>query len=244
MSQSGSQENPRAILLIGIALVGLLGIQTITLIVFVASFLQMSHAPPDTLGDFLDALIDAGHEDPVFTADDPLLRNRRVLLFHDVNSKTAKDVSARLMYLSSVDSKLPIDLYISTQGGWSDSAFTIIDTMRTIPAPVNTWAVGGCYSSGALILAAATGRRFATEDAILMIHTNLEDSREPYSFEPLGRERYERVYRETTRLPADWYPMTDDKERYLSPKEALAFRLIDEVVPVWRVARGVGKPPD
>src|SRR5262249_50146447 len=182
-----------AILFVGLALVGLSVIQTIAVLAFVgwAYFHREGASPEDTVDPSLDAQIDAGYEDPTFTPDDPLLRQRKVLLFHDLNSRTAKDVSSRLMYLNAVDSRAPIDLYISTQGGWSDNAFTIIDTMRTISAPVNTWAVGGCYSAGALILAAATGKRYATEDAVLMIHTNLDDSDEPDSLQRLSQERYE-----------------------------------------------------
>ena len=203
------------------------------LIWILSSYVDTADRVSDTLGSLLDAQIDAGPEAPAFSSDDPLLRARKVLLFHDVNSRTAKDVSARLMYLDAVDPHTTIDLYISTQGGWTDNAFTIIDTMRAISAPVNTWAIGGCYSAGALILAAATGRRYATEDTVLMIHTNLEDSQEAYSFPRLARERYERVYRETTHLPEDWYPMTDDQSHYLNPQEALKFDLVDEVVPMW-----------
>lgn len=212
---------------------GLLTIQTAVVIWFVESHFQDASKISDALDDFLDSQIDAGVEDPILTPDDPLLRDRQILLFHDVNSRTAKDVSARLMYLNAVDPHAPINLYISTQGGWSDNAFTMIDTMRTISAPVNTWAIGGCYSAGALILAAGTGRRYATENTVLMIHTNLEQSRKPYSYPPLAQERYERVYRERTSLPKNWYPMTDDQRRYLSPKQALEFGLVDEVVPVW-----------
>lgn len=237
MSEPSGEHRTRALsaaMPIALAIIAaLLVVQTGVLVWFVHSALQLAQQVPDTLGDFLDAQIDAGVEDPTLSADDPLLRTRKILLFHDVNSRTAKDVSARLMYLNSVDPKAPIDLYISTQGGWSDNAFTIIDTMRTITAPVNAWAVGGCYSSGALILAAATGRRYATEDAMLMIHTNLDDSRDAHSYERLSRERYERVYHEMTRLPDDWYPMTDNQERYLDPQQALEYHVVDEVVPVW-----------
>lgn len=192
----------------------------------------------DTLEGLVDVQIDAGLDDTAIAADDPLLRSRKILLFHDVNSRTAKDVSARLLHLNALDPKAPIDLYISTQGGWTDNAFTIIDTMRTMSAPVNAWAVGGCYSAGALILAAATGRRYATENSVLMIHTNLDAAAESDSYERLSLERYERVYRERTSLPADWYPMTDDKEHYLSPQQALEFGLVDEVVPTWTDAGG------
>ena len=239
MNEPVHRTGVTVILLVGLVLVGLSAIQTIAVVYFVGAsyFHHEDKSLEDLVDHFLDAQIDAGHEDPVFTPDEPLLRQRKVLLFHDVNSRTAKDVSARLMYLDSVDSTAPIDLYISTQGGWSDNAFTIIDTMRTISAPVNTWAVGGCYSAGALILAAATGKRYATEDAVLMIHTNLDDSDEPDSLQQLSQERYERVYREKTRLPADWYPMTDDKEHYLDPRQALQYHLVDDVVPVWERAK-------
>lgn len=233
MSESPTQNRTAAILVVTILLAGLLAVQVVVLIWFVTSYFQTSTNLPDTLDDFLDSQVDAGLEDPSFAQDDPLLRHRQILLFHDVNSRTAKDVSARLMYLNAADPQAPIDLYISTQGGWADNAFTIIDTMRTISAPVNTWAVGGCYSAGVLILVAATGRRYVTENSVLMIHTNLDDSQEPYSFPRLARERYERVYREKTSIPKDWYPMTDNEQHYLSPKQALEFELVDEVVAVW-----------
>jgi ATP-dependent protease ClpP protease subunit len=236
------QGRSHIILILAIILAGLLTIQTTVLILFAIPYFQATPKLLDTLSDFFDAQIDAGREDPTLNIEEPLLRDRKILLFHDVNSRTAKDVSARLIYLNSVDPKAPIDLYISTQGGWEDNAFTIIDTMRTISAPVNTWAVGGCYSAGALILVAATGRRYATEDAILMIHTNLDDSTDAYSYPPLARERYERVYRNTTSLPSSWYPMTDDSQHYLSPKQALEFRIVDEIAPVWGAKREPAKP--
>jgi ATP-dependent Clp protease protease subunit len=222
-------------------LAGLMAAQTVALVWLLVSSARQPDALPGALADYLDARINAGIDDPALKPDDPLLRSRTILLFHDVNSYTAKDVSARLLYLNAVDPKAPITLYISTQGGWSDSAFTIIDTIRTITAPVNTWAVGGCYSSGALILAAATGQRYATDDAVLMIHTNMDDSSEAQSYERLSRERYERVFRETTKLPADWYPMTNNQERYLDPKLALEYQLVDEVVPVWTANGGRAK---
>jgi len=218
-------------LLLGVVLVVLLAVQTGVLIWFARWCSETVTRLPDALSDFYDTAVDAGHGDPPLDLDDPLLGERKVLLFHDVNARTAKDVSARLMYLDGVDDTKPIDLYISTQGGWPDSAFTIIDTMRTIHAPVNTWAVGGCYSAGVLILAAATGRRYATENAILMVHANLEDSDDGDSFAPLDRERCERLFKATTALPDSWYPMTDDEAHYLTPQEALRFRVIDEIAP-------------
>jgi ATP-dependent Clp protease protease subunit len=193
---------------------------------------------PDTLEMYVDQQIDAGHEDPILHSDDPLLSDRKILLGHDINARTAKDVAARLLYLNSVDTKQPIDVYISTQGGWSDNAFTIIDAMRLIEAPVNTWAVGGCYSAGALILTAGTGRRIATDNAIIMVHTNLDDSSEEFSYDRLALTRYENVWKKTADLPDSWYPMTSEKRLYLNAEEARNFKVIDEIVTTWSLESG------
>ena len=155
---------------------------------------------------------------------------------HNVNSRTAKDVAARLLQLDALDPEAPIDLYIATGGGWVDNAFSIIDTMRLIEAPVNTWALGGCYSSGTMILAAGTGRRRATEDAILMVHTNNVDMEaDAYSYDPLTNVRFERAWRAMSNLPEEWFPLTEEAMYYLSPEQAMRFEIIDEIVPMWDV---------
>jgi ATP-dependent protease ClpP protease subunit len=188
--------------------------------------------PEPLIEQVVDEYLSANPREPELRADDPMLKSRKILVTTNINESTSKDVAARLMYLNAADPHRPIDLYLSTQGGWIDSAFTIIDVMDLIQAPVNTWAIGGCYSSGALILAAGTGRRYATPDAVLMIHASLdEDSKHPYSYERLALERYEHVWRTRAELPDDWFPMVGGEEYYLSPQEALQFKLIDEISP-------------
>jgi ATP-dependent Clp endopeptidase proteolytic subunit ClpP len=191
--------------------------------------------PQPLVEQFIDEYLSANPRAPALRPDDPLLKSRKILVTSNINESTAKDVTARLLYLNAVDPHRPIDLLLSTQGGWIDSAFTIIDAMELIQAPVNTWAIGGCYSAGALILAAGTGRRYATPNAVLMIHASLdEDSKHPYSYERLALDRYERVWRERAKLPDEWFPMIGGEEYYLSPQEALQFQLVDEIVPAPR----------
>ena len=241
MDEHATDGRRTIVLVLGLIVVGILATQTAVLIWFVTSYVQTVPKLGDTLDNYIDSQIDAGSEDPTLRGDEPLLRSRKVLLFQDVNSRTAKEISARLMYLNSLDPKKPIDLYISTQGGWTDNAFTIIDTIRTISAPVNTWAIGGCYSAGALILVTATGRRYATEDVILMIHANLDSPTGAHSYPSLALERYEGVWKNNSSLPSSWYPMTNDEEHYLSPKEALEYHVIDEIVPVERAGLTGGR---
>jgi ATP-dependent Clp protease protease subunit len=180
----------------------------------------------------IDQLLASMPSDPRLRRDDPLIDSRRIVVTENINERTAKEVAARLLYMDAIDHTRPIDLYLSTQGGWVDSAFTIIDAMELIEAPVNTWAIGGCYSSGALILAAGTGRRYATPNAVLMIHASLDEvSKESYSYERLALARYQRIWRQRAALPDEWFPMVGGHEYYLSPQEALQFKLIDEIRP-------------
>ena len=241
MDEQAARGRQRIVRVLGLIVVCLLATQTVVMIWFVTSYFQTVPKLGDTLDNYIDSQIDAGFEDPPLRGDEPLLRSRKVLLFQDVNSRTAKEISARLMYLNSLDPKRPIDLYISTQGGWTDNAFTIIDTIRTISAPVNIWAIGGCYSAGALILVTATGRRYATEDVILMIHANLDSPTGAHSYPSLSLERYEGVWKNNSSLPSSWFPMTNDEEHYLSPKEALEYHVIDEIVPVGRAGLAGGR---
>ncbi len=243
MDDQAATGRRKALLILALLVVVILATQTGALLWFATSFMRAVPDLGDTLDNYIESQIDAGFEDPPLRGDDPLLRSRKVLLFQDVNSRTAKEVSARLMYLDAIDPKKPIDLYISTQGGWTDNAFTIIDTIRTISAPVNTWALGGCYSAGALILVTATGRRYATEDAILMVHANLEKPAGDHSYPSLSLQRYEDVWKQNASLPASWYPMTTDEEHYLSPEDALQFHVVDEIVPVGRSGRAGGRAP-
>jgi len=199
-------------------------------VIWLASVAENYRNPDELVDDLVDTQIESGFEEVLLDATDPLLAARKIVITNTINERTAKDVVNRLFHLDALDAVSPIDLYISTQGGWPDAAFTLVDAMRMIDAPVNTWAMGGCYSAGAVILAAGTGRRYSTDGAIIMVHTNLVDSTEPFSYGRLDRTRYEGFWREVANLPTRWFPMTGEAVYYLSPDEALKYGIIDEVL--------------
>ena len=225
-----------AVLALGLLVIILalgLAIQSVVIWSMAMRFTDSDFELTDTLEMFVDQQVEAGYADSLPGLDDPLMRERKVLINHAINARSARDISARLLLLDSRDPTTPIDLYISTQGGWVDSAFTIIDSMRMISAPVNTWAIGGCYSAGALILAAGTGTRYATQNALIMIHANQADSEEAFSFERLDLDRYERAWQMSADLPGDWFPMVFDQSYYLTSEEALQFGIVDRIIPIW-----------
>ncbi len=181
------------------------------------------------VGDRVDTEIEAGFHTTALMADDPLLDSRTIVVTHGINERTAADVIARLLVLDARDPGAPIDLVMSTQGGWVDAAFAIVDVMENLESPVNTRAVGGCYSAGTLIVAAGTGRRIASENALLMVHANLDEPPGDGTWEALEQERYEALWRRVATLPEEWYPMTFDRTYYLGPEDALRYGLVDEI---------------
>lgn len=165
---------------------------------------------------------------PTNDLEDPLLQKRIIVINNAINEQTSKEVVRKLLYLNSLDSQSPIDLYISTQGGWYDSAFTIIDTFNAITAPVNTICIGGCYSAGAVLVVAGTGERTSFSHALFSIHIlfdEITDNR-PYAQLP---DRVNEFLKKTTHLPSDWFPLDNDRNYYLAPEQALKFGLIDKI---------------
>lgn len=161
--------------------------------------------------------------------DDPLLRHRKIVINGAMNETISKEVVRKILFLNAENNKQPIDLYISTNGGWYDSAFTIIDTINSVEAPVNTVCIGGCYSAGAVVMASGTGLRAAHSHALFSIHLfyNLNDDTGAYANLP---DRVNKFLKNNTDLPRDWFPLEDDRDYYLSTEEALKFGIVDNIV--------------
>jgi ATP-dependent Clp protease protease subunit len=176
-----------------------------------------------------DRLVDANLVPVERGLEDPLTKQRVLVLSGDINARMAATVSAQLLYLDVLDPIRPIDLYLRTEGGWGDDAYAICDVIAAIRPPVNTWAAGSVNSAGAAILAAGTGKRRALPSATVMLHIVEEKGDERYSDALASRKREEAFWRRHAKLPAEFFPMDAEKEYYLSAKEALEFGIVDEI---------------
>jgi len=95
---------------------------------------------------------------------------RLVVLHGDVNESSISLVVAQLLALASQNHK-PIHLVISTYGGSVDEMFMLYDTIKFLPCPVHTVALGKVMSAGVLLLATgAKGHRMIGRSARIMIH--------------------------------------------------------------------------
>jgi len=105
--------------------------------------------------------------------EEKLLRIRKILIYGEINQKLAKEVTEKLLILSS-ESNQPIQLIINSQGGHVESGDTIFDMIRFCTVPVNVLGTGWVASAAALIyLATPKANRYCLPNTRFMIHQPL-----------------------------------------------------------------------
>lgn len=103
--------------------------------------------------------------------DKKFIEQRKVFLWGPVDDKSARDITARLLYLDAIDGKKEIQFYINSPGGMVTSGMVIYDTMQMIQSPVSTICMGMAASMGAILLSGGKkGRRFIFPHGEVMIH--------------------------------------------------------------------------
>src|SRR5712672_60356 len=172
-----------------------------------------------------------------------LLKERIIFLVGPVHDAVASLICAQLLFLESENPNKDISFYINSPGGVVTSGMAIYDTMQYIRSPVSTVCMGMAASMGSLLLCAgAAGKRFCLPNARIMIHqpsggaqgqaTDIEiQAREILS----TRARLNEIYVKHTGQPLEIISSAVERDEFLSPLEAKAFGLIDDVV--------VSRPP-
>ncbi len=103
--------------------------------------------------------------------DKKFIEQRKIFLWGAVDDKSAKDITARLLYLEAIDPGKEITFYINSPGGVVTSGMVIYDTMQMISSPVSTVCMGMAASMGSILLSGgAKGRRFMFPSGQVMIH--------------------------------------------------------------------------
>src|SRR5450432_1808333 len=173
-----------------------------------------------------------------------LLKERIIFLVGPVNDPVASLICAQLLFLESENPNKDISFYINSPGGVVTSGMAIYDTMQYIRSPVSTVCMGMAASMGSLLLTAgAKGKRFSLPNARIMIHqpsggaqgqaTDIEiQAREILA----TRARLNEIYVKHTGQSLEVISTAVERDKFLSPLEAKAFGLIDDVV-VSRPAR-------
>lgn len=93
--------------------------------------------------------------------------NRSVFLFNDFYQDTAEEVVKQLIDLDQASAD-PVYLFINSYGGAVYSLFSILDTIGSMRAPVNTVCLGEADSCGAVLLSAGEARYIGQRSRTMM----------------------------------------------------------------------------
>jgi ATP-dependent Clp protease protease subunit len=167
-----------------------------------------------------------------------LLKDRIVMLGTPVNDDVANIIVAQLLFLESEDPDKGINLYINSPGGSVTAGLAIYDTMQYVKCPVSTICVGQAASMGALLLlAGASGKRYALPNARIMIHQPLGGAQGQASDIDIQAKEILRLRSYINGLIVKHTGHTierieKDTERdyFMSAEEARQYGIIDEVV--------------
>lgn len=167
--------------------------------------------------------------------------HRNVFLVGQVNEASATSVILQLLYLDSVDSKTPINLYICSPGGSVDHGLGILDTMLLIKAPLNIIGVASCASMGAVLLSVkkpdGLSRRKALKNCRIMVHQvsgGVQGQASDVIISAkqavlLNNKLHDYLCEFSGNTMEDMKVMMD-RDYYMSAEEALAKGFIDEVL--------------
>jgi ATP-dependent Clp protease protease subunit len=180
-----------------------------------------------------------------------LLMDRIVFLGAPIDDNVANIILAQLLFLDAEDPERDIFMYINSPGGSVYAGMAIYDTMQHLRAPVSTFCVGMAASMGALLLTAgAEGKRNALPNSRIMIHQPSGGSQgtaadiEIAAAEILHiRERLNGIMSKHTGQPVEQIADDVDRDRFMSPEQAVEYGLIDRVLE-GPVQTTEGKPAD
>lgn len=167
-----------------------------------------------------------------------LLRERIVFLTGPIREEVAALICAQLLFLEAENPEKDIFLYINSPGGIVTAGLAIYDTMQYVRPDIVTICMGQAASMGSLLLCAGTkGKRHALPNARVMVHQPLGGVQgqatdiEIHAREILAvRDRLNRIYHVHTGKSMPEIQEALERDRFLSPEEALAFGLIDSVI--------------
>ena len=168
-----------------------------------------------------------------------LLKERIVFLVGPVTDESANLVVAQLLFLESENPDKDIYLYINSPGGSITAGMSIYDTMNFIKPDVSTLCIGQAASMGAFLLSAgAKGKRFSLPNSRVMIHQPLGGYQgqasdiEIHAKEILYlKERLNKMLADHTGQPLEVIERDTDRDNFMSADAALAYGLVDKVLP-------------
>ncbi len=172
------------------------------------------------------------------TLEERLAEERILFLWGEIGTSLAGGLIMRLLELQSKNPDRDIHLYINSPGGSVDDTLAIYDTIGFLSCDVCTYCVGQAASGAAMILASGTaGKRYALPHSKIMIHqpwggvTGQASDIQIQAEEILRAKRMlNELLAKHTGKPVEQIEKDTERDRYLTPEEALEYGIVDMIV--------------
>lgn len=165
--------------------------------------------------------------------------SRIVVLYGGVSEQSIAASIVQLLYLANQNHK-PIHLVVSTYGGSVDEMFSLYDTIKFLPCPVHTIALGKVMSAGVLLLASGVkGKRVIGSSARIMMHpisggfygnvfesmNETNEHQRLHSLMTCALEKETKMSREKIELI-----MKSGHDYYLTAEDAIKLGIVDKII--------------
>ena len=167
-----------------------------------------------------------------------LMMDRIIFMGTAIDDYVANVIQAQLLFLSSVDAKRDIQIYINSPGGVVYSGLAIYDTMHFITPDVATICTGMAASMAAVLLCAgAPGKRAGLSHSRVMIHQPLGGAQGQASDMEITLKEIIKLKNELYNIisnhsgqPYEKVEKDSDRDYWMRSAEAKEYGMIDEVL--------------
>ena len=168
------------------------------------------------------------------------LKERKIFLWGEINDDLCRDVTARLLYLETIDEGKGITLYLNSPGGSITAGMAIYDTMQLISSPITVVVTAMAASMGSILLCAASkGQRLLYPHARVLIHQPLiggqmmgaaVDINIYAQYMEKTREELNLILSESSGQPLEKIQKDTDRDFYMNAQETIDYGLADRIV--------------
>lgn len=129
-----------------------------------------------------------------------------------------------------------INIRINSYGGLVFDSFTAVNCIKNSKAPVTT-IIDGYAASGATLFSVVGKERYMKEYSFMLIHQlssgmwgKFEEQKDEMKNNQLLMDNIYKIYEEHTKLPKRKLKEVLKKDLWFSPKECIAYGLVDDVL--------------
>lgn len=169
--------------------------------------------------------------------DEKLFKSRSITIFGEIDEKTARSVTEKLLALAS-DGDEPITLYISSPGGHVESGDVVYDMIKFIKPEVRVIGTGWVASAATTIyLAAKKENRYSLPNTRFLVHQPSGGSRGPATDIAIQavqiikmRERLNKLIADETGQTLERVAKDTDRDYWMTVAEAIDYGIVGKQI--------------